>query len=163
MNVKLIKTEAENDAALERLGELMGAAPAEGTPACDEMLLLSTLIQRFERERYPFDKPDPIDAIRFRMDQQGMKPADMAPFFGTVSRFYEIMKGRRRLTLAMIRKLHRQLGIPADILIREPTPGMPDRAVAVHYPSGADKALAVHDAPQTGFPANPVRKRTSRH
>ena len=141
MNLKLIKIEAENDAALARLGELMDSVPADGTPESDEMLALSALIRQFEEAHYKFDKPDPIEAIRFRMEQKGLRPTDMTPYFGTISRFYEVMTGSRNLTLAMIRKLNRNLGIPAEVLIREPK-----SQAAAEYPTDASPAYAVHDA-----------------
>lgn len=139
MALRPIKTEPENAAALERLAELMAASPGKGTREFDEMMVLSALIRQFEDAQYQFDKPDPIEAIRFRMEQRELKPCDMTPYFGTVSRFYEVMKGRRRLTLPMIRRLNRRLGIPAAVLIRES-----GRSQA-KYAEGPSPALAMHD------------------
>ncbi len=158
MTLKLIKTEAENAAALERLGRLMAAAPAEGTPESDEMLALGALIRQFEEARYRFDKPDPVAAIRFRMEQKELRPTDMAPYFGTVSRFYEVMTGSRNLTLAMIRKLNRNLGIPAEVLIRDPKS-------SAEYPTDSSPICAMHDAesapppPQSAKPTQQLQIR----
>ncbi len=117
MNIKPIKTESENEAALKRLGELMRLDPSEGTPKYAELVLLSSYIKKFEDAHYKFDKPSPQEVIKFKMEQQGLRPKDMARYFGTVSRYYEVMSGHRSLSLAMIRKLRDGLHIPADILI----------------------------------------------
>ncbi|MFA5205990.1 MAG: hypothetical protein WC708_16455 [Lentisphaeria bacterium] len=150
MPQKPIKTEKENDAALKRFGKLLAANPVDGTPEFDEMMVLSALIRQFEDAHYAFAKPDPIAAIRFRMEQQGLRPADMTPYFGTISRFYEVMAGGRRLTLPMIRKLNHALGIPADILIRATASDSPG------YSTDLPPALQVREADQ---PPPPARQR----
>lgn len=119
-NVKVIKTEAEHEQALARLMALMGSDPAEGSEEADELELLALVIDRFESAHYPMDPPDPIEAIKFRMDQMGLKSKDLVPFIGSASKVSEVLSYKRPLSLNMIRKLNQGLGIPAEVLIREP-------------------------------------------
>jgi len=119
--VRIIKTEREHEQALERLTDLLGRNPAATTPESDELDLLALVIEHYEREHYPIDSPDPIEAIKFRMDQMGLTRKDLARYLGSTSKISEILKGKRPLSLNMIRKLSTSLGISADILIREPT------------------------------------------
>ncbi len=123
MVAKLIKTDADYEAALERISDLMGV-PA-GTPDADELELLTHLVEMYEELHYPIPLPDPIEAIRFRMDQQGLKQADLVPYLGSRSKVSEVLSGKRPLSLAMIRKLHAGLGIPAEVLIGEPGAVLP--------------------------------------
>jgi HTH-type transcriptional regulator / antitoxin HigA len=118
MKPKIIKTEAECAAALARIEKLMSARP--NTPQGDELELLSLLVHDYEDRVFPIDKPDPITAIRFRMEQQGLKPGDLVPFLGSRSRVSEVLSGRRSLSLKMIRALVGGLGIPAEVLLGEP-------------------------------------------
>ncbi|MBF4374430.1 helix-turn-helix domain-containing protein [Vibrio anguillarum] len=117
MQVKPIKTAEDNRAALARIEQLWGAKPntAEG----DELEVLATLVEAFEEANYPIDAPNPIEAIRFRMDQQGLEDKDLVPFLGTRSRVTEVLKRQRRLNINMIRKLNKGLKIPLDSLIKE--------------------------------------------
>jgi HTH-type transcriptional regulator/antitoxin HigA len=117
MKPKVIKNEREHTAALARIDELMDARP--GTPQADELELLATLVEMYEDETFPIEEPGPIDAIRFRMEQQGLKPRDLVPFMGSRSKVSEVLSGHRRLSLNMIRNLSAALGIPAEILVRE--------------------------------------------
>ena len=123
MKIKLIKTEEENEAALARLDEIFDAEP--GTPEGDEAELLTALIEMYERKAYPIDLPDPIEAIKFRMEQQGLKRKDLVPYIGSAPKVSEVLTGKRPLSLTMIRKLVKGLGIPADALLREPGAGLP--------------------------------------
>lgn len=118
--VKVIKTEAEHEQALARLMALMDSDPAEGSEAADELELLALVIDQFESAYYPIDPPDPIEAIKFRMDQMGLKSKDLVPFIGSASKVSEVLSHKRPLSLNMIRKLNQGLGIPAEVLIREP-------------------------------------------
>lgn len=118
--VKVIKTEAEHKQALARLMELMDSDPAEGSAAADELELLALVIDQFESAHYPMDPPDPIEAIKFRMDQVGLKSKDLVPFIGSASKVSEVLSHKRPLSLNMIRKLNQGLGIPAEVLVREP-------------------------------------------
>jgi HTH-type transcriptional regulator/antitoxin HigA len=118
MKTKVIKTESEYAAALARIEKLMDAKP--GTPQGDELELLSLLLHDYEEKVFPIAKPDPVAAIRFRMEQQGLGPKDLVPFLGSRSRVSEVLSGRRRLSLKMIRALVGGLRIPADVLLGQP-------------------------------------------
>ncbi len=117
MNIKPIKCEADYDAALARVDELMDAEP--DTPQGDELDILVTLIQKFEAQHYPVDAPNPVEAIRFRMDQIGLKDKDLIPYIGQSGRVSEVLSFKRKLTLNMIRKLHSELNIPTERLIQD--------------------------------------------
>jgi len=123
MRPKVIKTEADYEAALARLEELLDAEP--DTSEGDEFELWATLISAYEEEAFPIDLPDPVAAIRFRMEQTGLKQTDLVPYIGSASRVSEILRGKRTLSLSMIRKLHEGLGIPAEVLLQEPGAAMP--------------------------------------
>lgn len=118
-NIKVIKTEEDYDEALAILEELMVVSPKSGTEEADQLHLLATLIEDYERNNFPSSLPTPIDAIRFRMEQQSLKPIDLEPFLGSRSKVSEILSGKRSLTLKMIRALENGLGIPAKVLIQE--------------------------------------------
>jgi HTH-type transcriptional regulator/antitoxin HigA len=118
MKLKVIKTTAEYRGALARIEKLMDAQA--GTSEGDELELLSLLVQAYEDEAFPIDKPDPIAAIRFRMEQRGLEPSDLVPLIGSRSRVSEVLSGRRSLSLRMIRALTEGLGISADVLIGQP-------------------------------------------
>ncbi|MEQ1890077.1 MAG: helix-turn-helix domain-containing protein [Alphaproteobacteria bacterium] len=120
IELKPIRTEADYTRALASLKKLWDAA--SGTMAGDRLDILATLIDVYETENYPMDPPDPIDAIKFRMEQQGLTRKDMEPIIGTRARVTEVLNRKRNLSIAMIRRLHEQLGLPAEILIR-PTLG----------------------------------------
>jgi HTH-type transcriptional regulator/antitoxin HigA len=114
--LKPIRTDADHEAALAELERLWGAKT--GSPEGDRLDVLATLIDVYEARRYPMDPPDPIEAIRFRMEQQGITRKDLEPMIGTRARVAEVLNGKRSLSLGMIRRLHDQLGISADVLIR---------------------------------------------
>lgn len=115
-DVKPIRTEADHEIALEEVAGLWGAAA--GTPEGDRLDVLVTLIDAYESKRYPMDPPDPVEAIKFRMEQQGLTRKDMEPIIGTRTRIAEVLNRKRNLSIDMIRRLHAHLGIPAEILIR---------------------------------------------
>jgi HTH-type transcriptional regulator / antitoxin HigA len=115
MKAKVIKTESEYEAALARIEKLMDAKL--NTPQGDELELLSLLVHDYEEKTFPIDKPDPVAAIRFRMEQQGLRPKDLVPFLGSRSRVSEVLSGRRNLSLKMIRALVTGLRIPSDVLL----------------------------------------------
>ena len=112
-----IKTEKDYDWALTEVERLMDAEP--DTPEGDALDILVTLIEAYEVRRWPIKLPDPIEAIRFRMEQQRLRPRDLEPYIGTRGRVSEVLNRRRPLTLGMIRRLERGLGIPARILVQE--------------------------------------------
>ena len=116
MNIKPIRTAADHEAALARLDALFDAAP--GTPKGDEAEVLALLIQNYEEKHFPIGLPSAVDAIRFRMDQQAMKPKDLVPYLGSPSKVSEVLSGRRRLSITMIRNLT-ALGIPAEVLLQD--------------------------------------------
>lgn len=126
MMVKLIKSESDYRETLARVDELMDAE--EGTPEADELEVLATLAELYEKIAFPIGFPDPIGAIKFRMDQMGLRQADLIPFIGSRSRVSEVLSGKRPLTLKMIRALHERLGIPADALLQQQGATLPDEA-----------------------------------
>jgi HTH-type transcriptional regulator/antitoxin HigA len=115
ITVRPIRSEADYDAALERIDALMGAK--FGTPEGDELDVLATLVDAYEEKRFPMDAPDPITAIQFRMEQQGLTRKDLEPMIGSRARVSEVMTGKRQLTLAMVRRVRSGLGISADLLV----------------------------------------------
>lgn len=115
MEIRAIRTEADHDSAVARIAELIAAKP--DTPEGEELDILATLVDAFEAKHHPVDEPDPIIAIQFRMEQQGLTRKDLEPLIGSRARVSEVMTGRRSLTLAMIRRVRDELGISADILI----------------------------------------------
>jgi HTH-type transcriptional regulator/antitoxin HigA len=117
MNIRPIKTKTDYQNALKRLDVIFDSKP--GTKEGDELEILSLLIDHYEREHYPIDAPDPIEAIKFRMDQMGYKQKDLEDALGYKSRISEILNRKRKLTVDMIRKLHSVLNIPLDSLIKE--------------------------------------------
>lgn len=117
MNIRPVKTERDYDAALKRIEELWSSEPE--TPEYDELDVLITLVGVYEDENHPVPPPSPIEAIKFVMDQRGLKQADLVEFIGSRPRVSEILSGKRSLTLSMIRSLHEGLGIPAEILIAD--------------------------------------------
>ena len=117
MNIRPIKTKADYGAALKEVEALMAAE--RDTPAGERLDVLVTLVEAYESKHYPLDLPDPIEAIRFRMEQKGLTPKDLVPMIGQINRVYEVLGRRRPLTLAMIQRLHGKLGIPAESLIKQ--------------------------------------------
>ncbi len=115
MKIKVLKTEDQYNEALKRL-ETIFDAPAE-TPEGEEAELLSILIEKYEDEHYPIEAPDPVEAIKFRMEQMGMNNQELAEVIGYKSRVSEIFNHKRKLTLKMIRNLHDKLNIPYESLI----------------------------------------------
>jgi HTH-type transcriptional regulator/antitoxin HigA len=121
--IKPIRTKRDYQAALAEVERLWGAKL--GTPNGDRLDVLATLIDAYESARFPMDPPDPIEAIRFRMEQQGLTRKDLEPLIGTRTRVAEVMNRRRNLSIGMIRRLNKALGISAEVLIR---PSRKDRA-----------------------------------
>jgi len=121
---RLIKTEKDYTLALDRIEALMDAEA--GTTEADELELLSTLVELYEEKQYPIDLPDPIEAIKYRMEQLGLKQQDLIPFIGSRSKVSEVLNRKKSLTLSMMRGLNKGLGIPAEVLLHEPGAGFPD-------------------------------------
>ncbi len=118
MKPKVLKTEAEYQAALEHLETLMDADP--GSPQEEELELFSMLVERYEEQHFPIDLPDPVEAILFRMEQQGLTRRDLEAYIGSQSKVSEVLNRKRPLSLAMIRALRTGLDIPAEVLLQEP-------------------------------------------
>ena len=117
MNIRPIKTEEDYENALERLEYIFDAK--RDTKEGDELEILSILIEKYEDEKYPIDLPDPIEAIKFRMEQLGLNQTDLIKIFGYKSRVSEILNKKRKLTLDMIRNLSGKLSIPTNVLIQQ--------------------------------------------
>jgi len=118
MQIRPIRTKADYRAALKEVEALMDAAPA--TAAGDRLDVLVTLIEAYERKHFPLDLPDPVEAIKFVLEQRGLAVKDLEPMIGRSNRVYEILTRKRPLTLKMIWRLHKGLGIPAESLIKQP-------------------------------------------
>lgn len=131
MEPKVIKTDAEHGSALQALEALWNAEP--GTPEGDEAELWTLLIEKYEEEHFPIELPDPLTAIRFRMEQAGLKAKDLAPFIGSPSKVSEVLNGKRNLSLSMIRSLHEGLGIPAAALLGKPRQAIPEEIPGMEW------------------------------
>ena len=116
MEVKPVRNDADHRKALREIERIWGAK--QGTRRGDRLEVLTTLVEAYENRRFPIDPPDPLDAIRFRLAQQGMDTRALIGTIGSRSRVHEVMSGKRTLSLAMIRRLHARFGIPAEVLIR---------------------------------------------
>ena len=116
MEIKPIKIEADYEAALKEIEQLWGAS--YGSPEGDKLDVLVTLVEAYEEEHYPIPPPDPIEAILHYMENQGLSEQDLEPYLGSRPYVSEVLNRQRSLSLDMIRKLHKELGIPADILVQ---------------------------------------------
>jgi HTH-type transcriptional regulator/antitoxin HigA len=120
MDPRIIKTEKQHREALAEVERLAAEDPAMGSPDGDRLELLAKLVEDFEKQRFVFARPDPLSAIRFRMEEQGLRQKDLAPILGGKNRVSEVLSGKRALTLGMVRSLSESLHIPAELLVREP-------------------------------------------
>jgi HTH-type transcriptional regulator/antitoxin HigA len=116
MDIAPIKSQRDYRRVLKEIEGLMSAR--RNTPEGDRLDVLVTLVEAWERRYYPLDLPDPVEAIKYHMEQNGLQPRDLIPFIGSRNRVHEVLNRRRELTLNMIRRLHEGLGIPAESLIR---------------------------------------------
>ena len=119
MEIRPIHTKADYKAALKVVSALIDADPKHGTPDGDQLEVLGTLVEAYEAKHYPIELPDPIEAIKFRMEQQGLSIKDLEPMIGKSNRVYEVLNRTRPLSIAMVRRLNAGLGISAECLIRE--------------------------------------------
>ncbi len=126
MQLRIIKSESDYQKSLAYLNKLMDQNPEPGSSESDELEVLAVLIEQYEDEVYPIGFPDPIYAIKFRMDQLEMKNKDLAPIIGSISRVSEVLNHKRSLSLSMIRRLHSELGIPASVLLQESEKKIPE-------------------------------------
>jgi HTH-type transcriptional regulator/antitoxin HigA len=133
MTYKVIKTEEDYQAALSRIDELMDAEL--NTPEGDELELLVTLVELYEDKKYPIDIPDPIEAIKFRMEQMSLNQQALVPYIGSKSKVSEVINKKRPLSLSMMRALHKGLGIPAEILLQEQGQDFPEEIPEVNWTS----------------------------
>ena len=117
---KIIKTDEQYRAYLVEVERLAADDPAPGTSDGDRLELLAKLVEDYEKERFKFERPDPVEAILFRMQEQGLRQKDLAPILGGKNRVSEVLARKRPLTVAMVRALHESLRIPAELLLREP-------------------------------------------
>ena len=117
MNIHPIRTKADYKRALREVSAYFDDEPEPGSEDGDRFEILATLVEAYESKHFPIDAPDPIEAIRFRMEQGGLTVKDLVPSIGQPNRVYEVLNRKRGLTLEMIRNLHRNLGIPAESLI----------------------------------------------
>jgi HTH-type transcriptional regulator/antitoxin HigA len=142
MQIHPIRTEADHDSAVARIAELMGAEP--DTTEGEELDILATLVDAYEARHHAIDAPDPITAIQFRMEQQGLTRKNLEPMIGSRARVSEVMTRRRSLTLAMIRRVRNELGISADVLI-----GHPEKNGRKRTRSGKSESASVNLKRQT--------------
>ena len=117
MEPKIIKTDSEHKAYLAEVERLMASDPPAGSPEGDRLELLAKLVEDYEKQRYDFARPDPISAIRFRMEEMGWRQKDLAPILGGKSRVSEVLSGKRALSIGMIRSLSERLSIPVELLL----------------------------------------------
>lgn len=120
MDIRPIRTEEDYKLALQQASVFFENEPEPGTDDGDHFEVLLILIEAYETEHYPVDLPDPVEAIKFRMDQEGLTARDLEKAIGRRNRVYEILNGKRNLTLAMVWRLHEMFGIPAESLIKPP-------------------------------------------
>ena len=119
MEIKALRTEADYLAALREVSTLIDLDPAADSADGERLDVLGTLVQAYEAKHHPIDPPDPIEAIKFHMEQAGMTVKDLVPYIGPLNRVYEVLSYKRSLSLSMIRRLSEGLHIPAEVLIRE--------------------------------------------
>jgi HTH-type transcriptional regulator / antitoxin HigA len=117
--IRPIHTNEDYQLALKEIARLVDIDPAVGTSDGDKMEVLATLVEVYEAVHYPMTLPDPIEAIKFSMETHGLRPADMANYFGSPSKTSEVLNRHRRLSITMIRKLHKGLGMPLEVLIQD--------------------------------------------
>jgi HTH-type transcriptional regulator / antitoxin HigA len=119
MEIRPIHTKANYKTALKIVSALVDADPKRGTPDGDRLEVMGVLVEAYEAQHYPVALPDPIEAIKFRMEQQGLSPKDLTPMIGGLNRMYEVLNPKRPLSIAMVRRLNATLGISAEWLIGE--------------------------------------------
>jgi HTH-type transcriptional regulator/antitoxin HigA len=129
-SIRPLRSEADYEAALDEIERYFEREPKLGTPAADRFDLLALLIEDYEKKRWPVEPPDPVDAIRYRMETGHFTQADLGRLLGSRQRASDILKRRRRLTMRMAWKLHRDWGIPAEALIRPRTARRSHRVAA---------------------------------
>src|SRR3989344_4699105 len=129
MEIHPIHNEKDYEVVMREVSAYFDNEPEPGTPEGNRFEVLLTLVEAYEAKHFAIDPPDPVEAIKFRMEQSGLTAKDLVPMIGRLNRVYEILNRKRSLTLPMIWKLHAQLGIPAESLIR-PQDNSPDKLLA---------------------------------
>ena len=119
MNIRPIHTDDDYKQALAEVSRLVDLDPEVASPDGDKLEVLATLVEAYEAEHYPVTLPDPIEAIKFKMEMQGLRAVDMTCYFGSPSKTSEVLSRRRSLSIAMIRKLHKGLGMPLEVLVQD--------------------------------------------
>ena len=159
-NIKPIRSEADYDSALARIFDLMDAEP--GSREGDELDVLADLVELYESRHVPMGYPDPVAAIQFRMDQAGLGPGDLVPFIGSRAKVSEVLSGKRAVTMPMARALHEHLGIPAEVLLREPDVDLENPLADIVWGRFPLKAMAklgwIEDAPDLADRAEQVMR-----
>ena len=120
MDPRIIKTKQQHRDSIAEVERLAAEDPPMGSPEGDRLELFAKLVEDYEKQRFAFARPDPLSAIRFRMEEQGLRQKDLAPLLGGKNRVSEVLSGKRALTLGMVRSLSESLHIPAELLVREP-------------------------------------------
>ena len=115
--IKPVRTKADYKAALKRIDELIAADPKKNTSAYDELDILGTLVSAYEELHYPIEAPDPVEALKYVMEEQGLKSKDLIPYFGSKGIVSEFFNRKRGLSLRIIKALHHELGLPYEVLI----------------------------------------------
>lgn len=144
MNIRPIRSSKDHEVALARLNALLEGDPEPDSQDWAELEVLGTLIEKYEAENFPIEPPTPLDAIRFRMDQLGLRNKDLVPYIGSASKVSEVLNGKRPLSLSMIRNLHQHLGIPAEVLLQDTGTGNDD-------PSLSPDDFPLRDMHQRGY------------
>jgi HTH-type transcriptional regulator/antitoxin HigA len=144
MDIKPIRSQTDFHRTLREIEGLMHAAA--GTAEGDRLDVLTTLIEAWEREHFPLDLPDPIEAIKFAMEQRGLTPRDLTPAIGQLNRVYEVLNRKRALTLKMIWNLHEHIGLPVEAVIRPYPTTAVRRPLRVAEPRKPKKGRATHKA-----------------
>ena len=152
MELKIINTEDQYKKSLEEVERLIAIDPIPGIPEADRLELLAKLIEIYEKEHFHFDLPDPIEAIRFRMEEQGLMQRDLVPYIGSKSKVSEVLSGKRPLTIQMVRSLHKGLGIPAEVLLREPLKTVGDQCHEIDW-----QAFPIEEMVKRGWITTKVR------
>ena len=120
IEMKPIRTHEDHQEALGQIEALIATDPEPGSEGSDRLQVLATLVEEYEKRNFPLDRPDPVEAIRFRMEARGLRQSDLVQYIGSRSKVSEVLNRKRPLSLTMIRALAKGLGIPAEILIAEP-------------------------------------------
>lgn len=164
MDIKPIRTEADYKATLKAVSRLFDEPPRRGTPEGDRFEVLLTLLNAYESTHHAIERPGPIEAIKFRMEQQGLSVQDMVPLIGATNRVYEVLSGKRPLTLSMMKRIRDGLKISGDVLLGQPTRSAGDlpNSDSVDARVGTVVARSARATPGAGTAAQAVAKSKKR-